>query len=305
MYKAFFNLTRNPFDLTPDPTCFVPSKRHNEALAALYYGVRQHKGFVVLTGEVGTGKTFLLRCLLGVLKESKDVAYAYLFNGRLSPTEFLQYILSDLGLPASGKSKHELLIGLGEFLISRRSRDLTTVLIVDEAHLLSAEILEELRLLSNLETTDDKLLQIVLAGQPELDEKLDSFGLRQLKQRIAVRTQLCPLDVDETKEYIQQRLKIAGKSTSDIQLFSEETTAVVFRYSKGLPRLINTICENGLITAYARQIQSVTPEIVEDVAKEFRLDAQTVTEESFPASPGEMDFQRAMRILLDRYSDRS
>jgi general secretion pathway protein A len=305
MYKAFFNLTRNPFDLTPDPTCFVPSKRHNEALAALYYGVRQHKGFVVLTGEVGTGKTFLLRCLLGVLKESKDVAYAYLFNGRLSPTEFLQYILSDLGLPASGKSKHELLIGLGEFLISRRSRDLTTVLIVDEAHLLSAEILEELRLLSNLETTDDKLLQIVLAGQPELDEKLDSFGLRQLKQRIAVRTQLCPLDVDETKEYIQQRLKIAGKSTSDIQLFSEETTAVVFRYSKGLPRLINTICENGLITAYARQIQSVTPEIVEDVAKEFRLDAQTVAEESFPAGPGEMDFQRAMRILLDRYSDRS
>lgn len=305
MYKAFFNLTRNPFDLTPDPTCFVPSKRHNEALAALYYGVRQHKGFVVLTGEVGTGKTFLLRCLLGVLKESKDVAYAYLFNGRLSPTEFLQYILSDLGLPASGKSKHELLIALGEFLISRRSRDLTTVLIVDEAHLLSAEILEELRLLSNLETTDDKLLQIVLAGQPELDEKLDSFGLRQLKQRIAVRTQLCPLDVDETKEYIQQRLKIAGKSTSDIQLFSEETTAVVFRYSKGLPRLINTICENGLITAYARQLESVTPEIVEDVAKEFRLDAPTLMGEGTPVSPGEMDFQRAMRILLDRYSDRS
>jgi general secretion pathway protein A len=305
MYKAFFNLTRNPFDLTPDPTCFVPSKRHNEALAALYYGVRQHKGFVVLTGEVGTGKTFLLRCLLGVLKESKDVAYAYLFNGRLAPVEFLQYILSDLGLAASGKSKHELLLGLGEYLISRRSRDLTTVLIVDEAHLLSAEILEELRLLSNLETTDDKLLQIVLAGQPELDEKLDSFGLRQLKQRIAVRTQLCPLDAEETKQYIQQRLKIAGKSTGGSQLFSDETIATVFRYSKGLPRLINTICENGLITAYARQLESVTPEIVEDVAKEFRLDAPTLMGEGTPVSPGEMDFQRAMRILLDRYSDRS
>jgi general secretion pathway protein A len=115
MYKAFFNLTRNPFDLTPDPTCFVPTKRHNEALAALYYGVRRHKGFVVVTGEVGTGKTLLLRCLLRLLEESKDIAYAYLFNGRLTPTEFLQYILTDFGVPAAGKSKCELLIELGQF----------------------------------------------------------------------------------------------------------------------------------------------------------------------------------------------
>src|SRR5271167_395353 len=208
MYKAFFNLTRNPFDLTPDPTCFVPTKRHNEALAALYYGVRWHKGFVVVTGEVGTGKTLLLRCLLKLLKESKDIAYAYVFNGRLSPTEFLQYILSDLGLAASGKNKSELLLELGQFLVARGAKKLTTVLIVDEAHLLSEDILEEIRLLSNLETTDDKLLQIVLVGQPELDEKLDSLGLRQLKQRIALRAQLGPLDAEETKEYIEQRLQI-------------------------------------------------------------------------------------------------
>src|ERR1700683_4626128 len=130
MYKAFFNLTRNPFDLTPDPTCFVPTERHNEALATLYYGVRRHKGFVVLTGEVGTGKTMLLRCLLGLLKESKDVAYAYLFNGRLSPTEFLQYILSDFGLPTSGKNKADLLLDLGQFLVSRGAERQTTVLIV-------------------------------------------------------------------------------------------------------------------------------------------------------------------------------
>lgn len=304
MYKAFFNLTRNPFELTPDPTCFVPSKRHNEALAALYYGVRQHKGFVVLTGEVGTGKTFLLRCLLGVLKESKDVVYAYLFNGRLTPTEFLQYILADLGLPAAGKSKHELLLDLGQFLISRRSRQMTTVLIVDEAHLLSSEILEELRLLSNLETTDDKLLQIVLAGQPELDEKLDSFGLRQLKQRIAVRTQLCSLNADETRQYIEQRLQIAGAGPRNTRLFPEETTAAVFRYSKGLPRLINTICENGLITAFARQLQEVSPEIIEDVAKEFRLDVVKPDEEKSFASNGDRDFQRAIRVLLERYNDR-
>src|ERR1039457_6294259 len=122
MYKSFFNLTRNPFDLTPDPSSFVPTRQHDEALAVLYYGVRRHKGFVVVTGEVGTGKTLLLRCLLGLLKESKDVAYAYLFNGRLSSTEFLQYILSDLGLPAAGKSKYELLLDLGHFLVSRSSR---------------------------------------------------------------------------------------------------------------------------------------------------------------------------------------
>src|SRR5271163_5002244 len=186
MYKTFFNLTRNPFELTPDPAFLVSTKRHNEALAALYYGVRRHKGFVVVTGEVGTGKTLLLRCLLGLLKESKDVAYAYLFNGRLSPLEFLQYILADFGLPVAGKSKYEILIDLGRFLTVRGEMNMTTVLIVDEAHHLSAEILEEVRLLSNLETTDDKLLQIVLVGQPELDDKLDSVGLRQLKQRIEI-----------------------------------------------------------------------------------------------------------------------
>ena len=179
MYKQFFSLSRNPFDLTPDPSCFVPTGRHNEALAALYYGVRWHKGFVVVTGEVGTGKTLLLRCLLRLLKESKDIAYAYVFNGRLSPTEFLQYILADLGLPSSGKNKSELLLDLGQFLVSRGAKRLTTVLIIDEAHLLSEDLLEEIRLLSNLETTDDKLLQIVLVGQPELDQKLDSLGLRQ------------------------------------------------------------------------------------------------------------------------------
>ena len=195
MYKAFFKLARNPFDLTPDPTYFVSTRRHNEALAALYYGIRRHKGFVVVTGEVGTGKTLLLRCLLRLLKESKDISYAYLFNSRLSPAEFLQYVLADFGLPASGKNKSELLLDLGQFLVTRGSKGLTTVLIIDEAHHLSEELLEEVRLLSNLETTDDKLLQIVLVGQPELDEKLDSVGLRQLKQRIALRAQLGPLDI--------------------------------------------------------------------------------------------------------------
>lgn len=299
MYKSFFNLARNPFDLTPDPTCFVPTKGHNEALAALYYGVRQHKGFVVVTGEVGTGKTMLLRCLLGLLKESKDVAYAYIFNGRLSPTEFLQYILSDFGLPASGKSKCDLLLDLSRFLVSRGSRKMTTVLIVDEAHHLSADILEEVRLLTNLETTDDKLLQIVLVGQPELDEKLDSHELRQLKQRIAVRTQLSPLDADETTRYVKQRLQIAGAASYHDQLFDEQAIEAVYRYSQGLPRLINTICENALITTYARRLPCVTSEIIQSVANELRLNAAWPSQADKTGTYDEKSVQQAINILLD------
>lgn len=278
MYEEFFHLKRSPFDLTPDPTCFVQSRRHNEALAALYYGIRRHKGFVVLTGEVGTGKTLLLRCLLTLLKESKDVSYAYVFNGLLTPTEFLQYILADLGLPVAGKNKSDLLFDLGRFLIDRGSKKMTTVLIIDEAHHLSADLLEEIRLLSNLETNDDKLLQLVLVGQPELNEKLDSVGLRQLKQRIAVRAHLGSLDAEETDRYISQRLEIAGRQDASDSLFSAEAIAAVYRHSRGLPRLINTICDNSLVTTYARRMSNVTPEVVDDVAHDFRLDVMLPSE---------------------------
>lgn len=303
MYKSFFNLSRNPFDLTPDPTCFVSTRRHNEALAALYYGVRWHKGFVVVTGEVGTGKTLLLRCLLRLLKESKDIAYAYVFNGLLSPTEFLQYILADLGLPASGKNKSELLLDLGQFLVSRGSKKLTTVLIIDEAHLLSEDILEEIRLLSNLETTDDKLMQIVLVGQPELDEKLDSLGLRQLKQRIALRAHLAPLDASETQEYIWKRLQIAGANLQGDPIFPAETAAAVYKLSQGLPRMINTICENSLIAAYARQCHAVTPDIINEVACEFRLDVEHSRDDEGLGRAGEMDLRQATNAMLDLFSN--
>ena len=296
MYKAYFGLTRNPFDLVPDPTCFVSTRRHNEALASLYYGVRWHKGFIVVTGEVGTGKTLLLRCLLRLLRASKDVAYAYLFNSRLAPTEFLQYIVSDFGLPSAGKNKGELLFQLGQFLISRGAKKLTTVLIIDEAHLLSEEILEEVRLLSNLETTDEKLLQIVLVGQPELDEKLDSVELRQLKQRIALRAHLGSLDADETQEYIERRLQIAGADPHRTSIFSAGAISAVFRHSRGLPRLINSISENALIAAYARQLPVVPAEIVDDVAREFRLD---VVELPVKNRNGNENVQRAANIRQD------
>jgi general secretion pathway protein A len=302
MYKGFFNLAHNPFELTPDPAFLFPTKRHNEALAALYYGVRRHKGFVVLTGEVGTGKTLLLRCLLQLFKLSKDVAYAYVFSSRLTATEFLQYVVSDFGLPASGKNKGELLLELCNYVVSRGLRNLTTVLIVDEAHHLSADILEEVRLLTNLETTTEKLLQIVLVGQPELDEKLDSIKLRQLKQRIALRSQLEPLNANETKEYVENRLHVAGANSSATALFPAETIAAVYRHSRGTPRLINTICENALLTAYARQMRSVTPEIIDDIVEDFRVGVVSPTEIESDQELDKADLRRAAKTLLELYA---
>jgi general secretion pathway protein A len=302
MYKAFFGLTRNPFDLTPDPRCFVSTEKHNEALAALYYGVRQHKGFVVVTGEVGTGKTMLLRCLLRLLKDSNDIAYAYVFNNRLTPGEFFQYVLTDFGLPAGGKNKAELLLEMGHFLLSRESQGLTTVLVIDEAHHLSAELLEEIRLLSNLETADNKLLQILLVGQPELDEKLDSYELRQLKQRISLRARLERLSPAETRDYIAERLQIAGTDPQREPIFPSESIAAVYRYSGGLPRLINTLCENSLIGAYARRVSAVTPDIVEDVAREFRLDPLLGSADTDPHSEHALETDEALFDILEMIS---
>jgi general secretion pathway protein A len=298
MYKPFFHLKRNPFEITPDPSFLFPTRRHNEALAALYYGVRRRKGFVVLTGEVGTGKTLLLRCLLHLLKESNDVKYAYVFNGRLSPLEFLQYVSGDLGLPAAGKNKSELLLQLAGYVVSRGEKKLTTVLVVDEAHHLSADILEEIRLLTNLETADEKLLQILLVGQPELEEKLDSVELRQLKQRIALRSRLAALDGAETQGYIERRLHLAGSSTPEA-LFPPDAVASVHRHSRGYPRLINTLCENGLIAAYAARSPQVSAAMVDTIASEFRLGVES----SKPAPSSEdADLREITRRLLMLYN---
>ena len=295
MYKSFFNLKRNPFEITPDPSFLFPTRRHNEALAALYYGVRRHKGFVVMTGEVGTGKTLLVRCLLQLLNR-KDVAYAYVFNSRLSPIEFLQYIAGDLGLNVTGKNKSELLLELSNYLISRYQQKLTTVLVVDEAHHLEVEVLEEIRLLTNLETAERKLLQILLVGQPELDLKLDSFELRQLKQRIALRSQLEPLSLEETTGYIQRRLQLAGANSHSNAVFPPETMARVYRHSSGIPRLINTVCENALITAFARQTQTVSPDIIDEVAADFRL--SVIHAPKSPADDNNSEVWQAVKTLL-------
>jgi general secretion pathway protein A len=269
MYTDFFKLDRSPFEITPDPFFLFSTRKHKEALAALYYGVRQRKGFVVLSGEVGTGKTLLIRCLLQLCKGT-DIASAYIFNSRLSTLEFLQYAATDLGLSPSGKSKGEILHELNRFLLVRHQKKLTTMMVVDEAHHLSTEVMEEIRLLTNLETAEEKLLQIVLVGQSELSDKLDSYELRQLKQRIALRAYLDPLDFENTKGYIQCRLQLAG-AAPDNRLFSDETIAKIHHFSRGIPRLINTISDNALLTAFARQLPDVPPDIIDEVADELRL----------------------------------
>jgi general secretion pathway protein A len=300
MYKVFYNLKRNPFELPPDPSFLFPTSRHNEALAALYYGVRRQKGFVVLTGEVGTGKTLLVRCLLHLLRGS-NVTYAYVFNSRLSSTEFLQYVAGDFGLAASGKTKSELLLQLGNFLVARHQKKLTTLLVADEAHHLSAEVLEEIRLLTNLETAQGKLLQILLVGQPELDEKLDSVELRQLKQRIALRSHLLPLDLEETRGYIQRRLQLATASLPAETIFPEETLAEVYRHSRGLPRLINSICENALIGAYARQLKCIPPDIIAEVAADLRLNVVRPPRAPEIVGNSNEELWRALKTLLQTH----
>ena len=302
MYKNFYHLQRNPFEITPDPSFLFPTTRHNEALASLYYGVTSHRGFVVLTGEVGTGKTLILRSLLGLLQR-RDAAFALIFNPTLSPIEFMRYIARDFGLPVASKAKDELIHVLNGFLLQRHQNKLTTILVVDEAHHLSLEILEEIRLLTNLETSQQKLLQIVLAGQPELDQKLDSHELRQLKQRIALRCHLDPLNLSETKAYMSSRLKIAGVSGAN-HMFSGPAIEAVFVHSRGIPRLINTICENALLAGYAKHAATITSEIIDDVARDLRLGVQIV-------EPGGNDADRrskeeeqrellqAMKTLLD------
>ena len=271
MYRKFFGLTRSPFEISPDPYFLFPTVRHNEALASIVHGVLRRKGFMVISGEVGTGKTLMVRCLLELLR-TRGVASANVFNPRLRPKEFLHYVIGDLGMnPASAENKGTLLLQLYNYLIARQQKNQTTVLIVDEAQNMDFELLEEIRLLTNLETAQQKLLQIVLVGQPELDQKMDSPQLRQLKQRITLRCTLAPLEEIETRAYIWQRMKRAGVTWEAVLIFPTATVASIYSYSQGIPRLINTICENALIHAYAQRSKTVTEEMIHEVSRDLRL----------------------------------
>src|SRR5712692_8417761 len=268
MYKKFFGLRENPFNVNPDPRYLFSTRHTEEALAVLTYGIESRKGFILLSGEVGTGKTTLLNKLLE-WGGRKRVVTAFMFNSRLNVTQFLDYMLADFGIAGEPRLKSQVLLRLNQWLLERYRARETAVLIVDEAQDLSAEVLEEIRLLTNLETSTEKLLQIVLSGQPELEEKLKQPELRQLRQRITLRCRTYPLSLEETHHYIAGRLQVAGGDGRPF--FTGEAVESIYGYSQGIPRVINLLCEHALVSAFADQKQPVGAETIEEAARDFEL----------------------------------
>jgi len=271
MYEQFFGLNQSPFQLSPDPFFIFSSGKTAEALASISHAIGRRKGFVVMTGEVGTGKTLVLRCLFE-LWEHEQIPFAYFIGPKLSTNDFLSYITFELGIHVKETTKGNMLRALYGFLLTQFEKGLTTVLIIDEAHQMPRTVLEEIRVLANFETAQQKLIQVVLVGQPELEKRLDSVELRSLKQRIAVRCRLEPLDEKEIRPYVERRLELAGANSQAAPIFPEETIKAVYRYSAGIPRLVNSICDQALMAACARQLRTVPVEIINVVATHFRLD---------------------------------
>jgi general secretion pathway protein A len=269
MYKSFFGLKDNPFNVSPDPRYLFVTKEIEEALSGLMYGIENRKGFVTLTGEVGTGKTTLVNCLLEWLHQRR-VKTAFLFNSRMNTNQLFDFIIAEFGITCDVRNKSQQLMRLNQWLLERYRAGETTVLIVDEAQNLTYPVLEEIRLLTNLETSTAKLLQIVLSGQPELEEKLMLPELRQLRQRIMLRCKTSALTFEQTNEYISKRLKIAGASGEPI--FTPKAVETIYFYSLGIPRVVNLLCEHALINSYADHQKSVSPEVIEAIAREFHLD---------------------------------
>jgi type II secretory pathway predicted ATPase ExeA len=268
MYKKFFGLRENPFNANPDPRFLYHTKDTQEALACLTYGIQKRRGFILLTGEVGTGKTTLLNKLLEWLRGER-VATAFIFNPKLNVTQFLDFMMADFGIACDTRLKSQVLVRLNQWLLERYRSGETAALIIDEAQNLSMELLEEVRLLTNLETSTEKLLQIVLSGQPELEQKISQPQLRQLRQRIMLRSKTVPLTSEQTQGYITQRLHIAGADARPI--FTPEAIETIHKYARGIPRVINLLCEHSLITAMAEGQRPVPAGIVEGVAREFEL----------------------------------
>lgn len=281
MYKQFFGLRENPFNVNPDPRFLYRTKDTDETIAALTYGVQQRKGFILLTGEVGTGKTTLINTFLDTLRGTRVVT-AFIFNPRLSVAEFFDFMMADFGIVFDSKMKSQALLRLNQWLLDRYRADETAVLIVDEAQNLSMEVLEEIRLLTNLETSREKLLQIVLAGQPELEQKIGLPQLRQLRQRITLRCTTRPFTYQGTQGYIEERLRIAGRQNGS--MFTPRSVEAIHKYSGGIPRVINLLCEHALITAYAEGRKYVSAGTIDGIAKEFELDKAQAIQASAPSN---------------------
>jgi general secretion pathway protein A len=300
MYKEFFGLRANPFNVNPDPRYLFLTRHTEEALACLTYGIQSRKGFVLLTGEVGTGKTTLVNKLLEWLR-LQQVATAFVFNSRMNVPQFLDYMMTDFGIPCDSKSKSQILLRLYNWLLDRYRAGETAVLIVDEAQSLSDELLEEIRLMTNLETFTEKLLQIVLVGQPELEYRLKQPNLRQLRQRLTLRAKTHVLSAEEAKAYVAQRLRIAGSNGQ--QIFDPDALAAIHLYSGGIPRVVNLLCEHCLVSAFVDQQRVVTRSVVEAVARDFDLGdspiATAETEMVPVASAEKFDLVDALKTLAN------
>jgi general secretion pathway protein A len=269
MYKSFFGLKENPFNVNPDPRFLFLTKEIEEALTGLMYGIQTRKGFITLTGEVGTGKTTLINRLLDWLHHRR-ARTAFLFNSRMNTSQLIDFILAEFDIHCESKSKSQQLMKLNHWLLDRYRNGETVVLIIDEAQNLTYPVMEEVRLLTNLETSTEKLLQIILSGQPELEEKLKLPQLRQLRQRIMLRCKTAPLSKEQTHEYITDRLKTAGASGEPI--FSSRSMDTVHLYSMGIPRVVNLLCEHSLVNSFVDQQRPIQPKVVEEIAREFQLD---------------------------------
>ena len=266
MYKNFFSLNEKPFTITSNPNFLFLSERHREAMAHVLYGIKERVGFIEITGEVGTGKTTLCRALLNQLDERTKSAF--IFNSNMSESQLMRSITEDLGIPSSEKGRGGLYSALNRYLIRQLSLGNNVVLIIDEAQNLSNKLLEQIRMLSNLEAENQKLLQIVLVGQPELREKLKAVSLRQLRQRIAIRCHIEALGEEEVPLYIEHRLRLAGANGRG-PVFENDALEEIFRYSSGIPRLVNIVCDRALIAGFTRDQKSIDGEIIKQCVHEI------------------------------------
>jgi general secretion pathway protein A len=267
VYLEHYGLVRQPFEMTPDPAFLYLGEAHQEGLATLLYAVKARKGFVMLTGEVGTGKTTLLHALLSQL--DAQTASAFLFNPLLEPLDFFRMMLDEYGIEEPCQTKADFLMALNRFLIGRLEQDLPTLLIVDEAQNLSPEMLEEIRLLSNLETPRSKLLQIMLVGQPELRDMLSRPELRQLRQRIVMRHALRPFQASETREYVEERLRRAGYTGKGI--FRPAAVRTIHATTGGVPRLVNILCDSAMLSGFAQGLHTLGRDVVLEAARDLEL----------------------------------
>jgi general secretion pathway protein A len=298
MYNEYYGLIRAPFEMLPDPSFLYQGETPREGLATLVYGVNSGKGFVMLTGEVGTGKTLLLHALLGQLDSTTNSAF--IFNPKLDPLGFFRMLFEELGVGPPCESKAEYLLALNDYLIEKLAANERVLLIVDEAQNLSTEMLEEIRLLSNLETPTSKLIQIMLVGQPELQELIDQPELRQLRQRIALRHHLRPFDEVELGEYVSERLSKAGYTGRGI--FKKKALRELFNVTDGTPRLINNICDGALLIGYARQETVLGADAIREVAHDLGLLAKDEVEgrESKAGASGPRKKRSRRRLLRFR-----